>query len=279
MNILCSVILVPVLMAFFFVPNIVSKYIWFCSAIFCRIAGLDIQIRDYHFMRDKGKGIIIINHMSALDSLVGCYNARNFGDWILVVKKELKWYGPYGLALRITNAIFIDRSNSKAAMRQLSEAARQIFSQSKTKHRIVFYPEGTRNSSPDGKLLPFKLGAFRLAAENGVPIFPVVTSRYYFCRHFRKFERGSIVCKVLPPLYIEPGADLDDVARRTRLLMQNELDELSEEVKRSSAEQSSGFWIGVLLAIAALLIIYLLFQQPDNRNHSMEDSTEKLLCS
>jgi len=34
------------------------------------------------------------------------------------------------------------------------------------------FPEGTR--SPDGKLLPFKKGAFFLAAETGAPMIPVV---------------------------------------------------------------------------------------------------------
>jgi 1-acyl-sn-glycerol-3-phosphate acyltransferase len=38
----------------------------------------------------------------------------------------------------------------------------------------VVYPEGTR--SPDGRLLPFKKGAFIMAMDAGVPVVPVTIS-------------------------------------------------------------------------------------------------------
>jgi 1-acyl-sn-glycerol-3-phosphate acyltransferase len=37
---------------------------------------------------------------------------------------------------------------------------------------IMMFPEGTR--SPDGRMLPFRLGAFRLAQEAKVPVVPIV---------------------------------------------------------------------------------------------------------
>jgi len=36
---------------------------------------------------------------------------------------------------------------------------------------VVMFPEGTR--SRDGKLLPFKRGAFKLALDLGLPILPL----------------------------------------------------------------------------------------------------------
>ena len=36
---------------------------------------------------------------------------------------------------------------------------------------ILFFPEGTR--SEDGRLLPFKKGAFRIAIESQLPVLPV----------------------------------------------------------------------------------------------------------
>jgi len=39
---------------------------------------------------------------------------------------------------------------------------------------VLIFPEGTR--SPDGQLLPFKDGAFRLAIETGAHVLPIAVS-------------------------------------------------------------------------------------------------------
>ena len=63
--------------------------------------------------------------------------------------------------------IFIDRSNRKKAIQSINEAAILI----REGKNVLMYPEGRR--SPDGKIKPFKKGAFHLAIKSGADIVPV----------------------------------------------------------------------------------------------------------
>ncbi len=73
-----------------------------------------------------------------------------------------------GAVLRRGGHIVVERDGSAkndAALARAVELARKGF-------RISFFPEGTR--SRDGRIGPFRGGAFRVAAEAGVPVVPLV---------------------------------------------------------------------------------------------------------
>jgi 1-acyl-sn-glycerol-3-phosphate acyltransferase len=55
-------------------------------------------------------------------------------------------------------------------MRSLEAAARKIA----TGASVLLYAEGTR--TPDGRLQPFKRGAFNLAVKAGVPVVPLTVN-------------------------------------------------------------------------------------------------------
>ena len=65
---------------------------------------------------------------------------------------------------------------------------------------IMIFPEGTR--SPDGGLLPFKLGAFELARSTGAPILPIAIRGTRSCRPkgSKWFGKATAVARVLPPI-------------------------------------------------------------------------------
>ena len=105
------------------------------------------------------------NHTSALDilALFGVL-PENF-RWI--AKKELFGIFMFGPAMLKAGYIPIDRSDRRAAMKSLINAAKRIADGAS----VVIFPEGTR--SKDGSLLPFKSGGMGLAMKAGVPVVPV----------------------------------------------------------------------------------------------------------
>lgn len=108
--------------------------------------------------------VFIGNHTSLFDpplviSTLPCHP-------VFVAKRELAQVPFLGWVIWLASFIFIDRRDQKAARRSLLLAAERI----REGQSIVAFPEGTR--SLDGRLLPFKMGAFALAFEAGVPVIP-----------------------------------------------------------------------------------------------------------
>jgi 1-acyl-sn-glycerol-3-phosphate acyltransferase len=87
------------------------------------------------------------------------------------LKKSLMKIPLLGTAMRMGKFVPVSRARSREEAVRSVEAAKEALASGL---HITIFPEGTR--SPDGKLLPFKKGAFFLAADTGAPIVPVVIS-------------------------------------------------------------------------------------------------------
>ena len=85
-------------------------------------------------------------------------------------KKEIFKYPVFGYGISLMGVVPVDRSNSPAAV----ESAKLATENLRRGKSYVVYPEGTR--SKDGRLLPFKKGAFMMAIDAGVPVVPVTIS-------------------------------------------------------------------------------------------------------
>jgi 1-acyl-sn-glycerol-3-phosphate acyltransferase len=138
---------------------------WYWSKFIFWIFGMKVSVKGYENLDPKSPYVFVSNHTSMFD-IPTVFLALK-GNVNFVFKKELTYVPIWGWALRYGHFIMIDRSNPREAMTSIERAAQSIRKGSS----VILFPEGTR--SLDGKLQPFKRGAFSLATKAGIPVVPV----------------------------------------------------------------------------------------------------------
>lgn len=147
--------------------------------------------------------VVVANHLSMLDILA------IFGwsglDLRWVVKHEIRHVPLIGWGCRILNYVFVDRSNRELAVEAINRATAQL----EPGEGMMFFPEGTRSKS--GELLTFKMGAFKTAINQEMPILPISIRGTYELMPsgsiFPKQGNASII--IHPPLHTNGIAKSD----------------------------------------------------------------------
>ncbi len=124
-----------------------------------------VRLHGLQHLDPQRSVVIIANHQSLFDILVIYGHLPVDFKWVM--KIELRRMPFVGFACHQLGHVFIDRSNRKAAANSIEAAGRKLVGGVS----VLFFPEGTR--SPDGALLPFKKGAFRMAKELNLPLLPI----------------------------------------------------------------------------------------------------------
>lgn len=115
---------------------------------------------------DRSRSFVVVaNHVSQFD-ILALYGWLDL-DLKWVIKQELRKIPGIGIGCEKVGHIFVDRRNPELARKSVNEALDRLGDGV----GILFFPEGTR--SLDGRLLPFKKGAFRIALDQQLPILPV----------------------------------------------------------------------------------------------------------
>ena len=157
-------------------------------------AGVTVEARGIEHLPQGHPFILISNHQSHFDLIAFILT---FPGSFRVVAKRLLFFIPiFGWCLWAAGMIPIDRTRRQSAIRSLERAAERV----RVGVPVLFYPEGTR--SPDGKLLPFKKGAFVIALKSGVPIVPVSVagSRTVLGKGSIAIRPGRIVIRYSPEI-------------------------------------------------------------------------------
>lgn len=164
--------------------------------------------------------ILVANHVSWFD--IFAIAAKLPVDYHFVAKKELEKIPVFGLAWRVAGHISIDRTNRDSAARSLRKAGEQMRAQ---KSVVVIFAEGTRSRT--GRLLPFKKGAFVLAAETGIPIIPtIVTGSFDIMRPDTFIVRPATIHVYFEPPIEAAGVSVDALLERTRAVFVQRLEEM-----------------------------------------------------
>ena len=170
-----------------------------------RLAGTRLSIEgSEHLPRDAA--IVVSNHASYLDSVV--LAAAVPSSLSFVAKRELAGQFLAGPFLRRVAAIFVERADPAASV----EDTDSILAAVRAGHRPMFFAEGTIMRSPG--LMPFRLGAFVIAARTLTPVVPVtITGTRSILRGDQWFpRRGSVGVVVDPPINPE-GEDFEAAIR------------------------------------------------------------------
>ncbi|MGA3286095.1 MAG: lysophospholipid acyltransferase family protein [Bacteroidota bacterium] len=138
---------------------------WWWSRFIFWTFGMKVSVIGYENLDPMKPYIFISNHASMFD--IPTVFVALKGNVNIVFKKELTYVPIWGWALRYGYFIMIERSNPRKAMASIERAAQSIRKGSS----VILFPEGTRTL--DGKLQPFKRGAFSLAAKAEVPVVPL----------------------------------------------------------------------------------------------------------
>src|SRR5882762_1102738 len=132
------------------------------------MVGVRVKVSGVERLDPKQTYIFTPNHQSLIEvPLFVTYLGRNPA---YLGKKEIFKYPVFGYGIRLIGAVPVDRSNSAAAVESAKLATQNL----RNGKSYVVYPEGTR--SRDGRMLPFKKGAFMMAIDAGVPVVPVTVS-------------------------------------------------------------------------------------------------------
>jgi 1-acyl-sn-glycerol-3-phosphate acyltransferase len=167
--------------------------------------------------------VLVVNHASYLDGIV--LVAALPDPLSFVAKRELEDYFISRRYLRSIGTQFVERFDLQRGL----EDTERLLALLRSGKPLGFFPEGTFRRMPG--LLPFRMGAFVVAAQAGVPVIPVTLrgTRSILREGHWLPRRGTLSVKIGAP--IAPHADdwnaaiaLRDAARHAILVNVREPD-------------------------------------------------------
>ncbi len=195
------------------------------SRFTCMIFLMRVKVEGRENIDKNQSYVFVANHQGAYDiwSVYGYLN-HTF-KWLM--KKELEKVAFVGWACKCAGQVFVDDSSISGIRETIAEAEHTL----KDGMSLTIFPEGSR--SWDGNMIPFKRGAFMLAAEFKLPVVPVTIDGSFKAmpRSTYLMTPTTIRLTIHKPIY--PG----EKGFNTKVLMQQCKDAIASklpEVKESN---------------------------------------------
>ena len=156
----------------------------------------------------EGRAIIAGNHTNNLDSPLLASISKRVIHFLAKDSLLKGWKKPLftGMAIIPVNRAIHDKNALENAINALKE-----------EKLIGIFPEGTINRTDD-IIMPFKIGAVKMASETGAPIIPfVITGEYGL------FKKSCI--EFLKPIYIPKKDDLTEENKKLENIISKKLEE------------------------------------------------------
>lgn len=148
--------------------KILQQFTCFWAALYTWIIpAWKIKIKGREKIQRNKTYVVVSNHQSMLDILV-LFNL--FFHFKFVSKIEIFKVPFIGWNMYLNKYIRLRRGDRKSVEKMLKDAEKSLAEG----NSLLIFPEGSR--SPDGKVRPFKTGAFILAKKIQTPILPIVIS-------------------------------------------------------------------------------------------------------
>jgi 1-acyl-sn-glycerol-3-phosphate acyltransferase len=213
----------PVLLVAWLTGNHELVYPWalFGARNWLKLSGVTVRVSGSEGLDPAQTYVFISNHRSYLDTAtLFVYTGRRLG---LLAKKELLNVPILGYGMGFVNVMAIDRSNSERARATVEAATARI----RSGRSFGVFAEGTR--ARPGEFLPFKKGAFYMAAQAQVPIVPVAIKNtdVLMGKGTGEAKSGLIEMVMLPPVPTAGYATDEDIRRlvnRVHAMIGHELD-------------------------------------------------------
>ncbi len=177
-----------------------------------RLWFVQFRVEGQEHIRELSQGIVVSNHASYLDAIV--LTAALPPIFTFVAKKELARHPLMRRLLALNGTRYVDRFD----LRESIGNTRDLTTLAEKGESLVFFPEGTFLISRG--LMPFKLGAFLIAAQAGIPVIPVTITgtRDALPASRLLLQRRSITVQISAPIASQApkGNSAFDTARKLR---------------------------------------------------------------